>query len=140
VGGVLSDLEQLGRAIKAAQWRHHRALDARLRAAGTSLAQWDALRAIETFPGASGHALAVETFQSDQAFGTLAGRLLDRGLITRAPGHGRRIEHRLTAEGEAVLAAGRVAARDVLAASFAGLSDAERAQLSSLLERVGSRP
>jgi hypothetical protein len=60
----------LGRRIKQVQYKHHRALDARLAAVGTTLAQWAALRAIGRLPGASAHALAVETFQSDQAFGT----------------------------------------------------------------------
>src|SRR5487761_1842834 len=95
-------------------WRHwagpssrsstpHRALDARLAAAGTTLPQWDALRAISRNSGASTHALAVETFQSDQAFGTLAGRLAAQDLITRRSGHGRRIEHLLTPAGRKVL-------------------------------------
>jgi DNA-binding MarR family transcriptional regulator len=136
---VPTDVEQLGRAIKVAQSRHHRALDGRLRTVGTSLAQWDALRAIATNPRASGHDLAVATFQSDQAFGTLAGRLQAAGLIERWAGHGRRIEHHLTAEGERVLADGRQVARDVLTRSFAGLTEADRAQLMHLLGRVGAQ-
>src|SRR5690348_754285 len=88
----MTDSERLGRAIKAAQWRHHRALDTRLRTIGSTLAQWDTLRAIDMFPGASGHDLAMATFQSDQAFGAMANRLLAQGLITRQPGAGRRIQ------------------------------------------------
>ena len=135
-----TDIEQLGRAIKIAQSRHHRALDGRLRTVGTSLAQWDALRAVAMNPRASGHDLAVATFQSDQAFGTLAGRLEALGLIERRAGRGRRIEHHLTAEGERVLADGRRAAREVLTSSFAALTEADRAQLLHLLGLVGAQP
>lgn len=130
------ELQALGRAVKRVQWRHHRALDAALAAVGTTLAQWDALRAIGRRPGSSAHALAVETFQSDQAFGTLANRLVARGLIERRPGQGRRIEHHLTPAGERTLEAARPIADGVLGASFAGLSEGERSALLDLLLRV----
>ncbi|WP_435233139.1 MarR family winged helix-turn-helix transcriptional regulator [Streptomyces sp. Tue6028] len=129
----------MGRAVKEAQYRHHRALDTRLAAAGTTLAQWDALRAIARAPGASAHELAVATFQGDQSFGTLASWLAAQGLVERRPGRGRRIEHRLTADGERVLAAGRTITLDVLTASFAPLDQDERATLLDLLRRVGLR-
>lgn len=131
-----ADLETLGRAVKQVQYRHHRALDERLATVGTTLAQWDALRAIGRTPGASAHALAVETFQSDQSFGTLASRLAAQGLITRSAGRGRRIEHRLTPAGRKVLRAGRPIAVGVFAASFAELSEKERTTLLDLLHRV----
>ncbi|MER7187616.1 MarR family transcriptional regulator, partial [Streptomyces hyaluromycini] len=41
------DLQVLGRAVKQAQYRQHRAMDSALSAVGTTLAQWDALRAID---------------------------------------------------------------------------------------------
>ena len=132
----MADVQALGRRIKQVQYRHHRALDARLGAVGTTLAQWDALRAIGRLPGASAHTLAVETFQSDQAFGTLANRLEAQGLIDRRPGRGRRIEHWLTPAGEQVLAAGHPVASSVLSGSFAGLSEEERTILLDLLLKV----
>lgn len=132
----MSELEELARAIKIAQWRHHRALENRMRRLGSTLAQWDTLRAIDTFPGASGHDLAIATFQSDQALGALAHRLLAQNLITRKPGDGRRIEHHLTPTGKALLETGRAEARDVFRISFAGLSAAERAQLITLLDKI----
>jgi DNA-binding MarR family transcriptional regulator len=131
-----ADLETLGRAVKQVQYRHHRALDSRLAAAGTTLAQWDALRAIGRTPGASAHSLAVETFQSDQSFGTLANRLAGQGLITRLSGRGRRIEHRLTPAGKRILQAGRPIANEVFAASFAELTAKERSTLLDLLLRI----
>lgn len=133
---MVTELQSLGRAIKEVQYRHHRAMDARLQSVGTTLAQWDALRAIGRSPGASAHSLAVATFQSDQAFGTLASRLIAQGLITRSPGRGRRIEHRLTAAGQAVLEAGAPSSDAVLEWSFAGLTEPERATLLGLLARL----
>jgi hypothetical protein len=67
-------LEDLGQAVKRLQHRHHRTVDARL-------VQRDALRAISRHPNASSHRLAQLTFQTDQSFGTLAVRLVARGLI-----------------------------------------------------------
>jgi DNA-binding MarR family transcriptional regulator len=135
-----ADLETLGRAVKQVQYRHHRALDARLGAVGTTLAQWDALRAIGRTPGSSAHTLAVETFQSDQSFGTLANRLAAQDLITRRAGRGRRIEHHLTPAGKKVLRAGRPIAVSVLAASFAQLTEKERSTLLDLLHRIIGGP
>ena len=129
------DLVTLGRAVKQVQYQHHRALDAGLGAVGTTLAQWDALRVIGRGPGSSAHELAVETFQSDQAFGTLANRLAVRGLIERRPGHGRRVEHRLTPAGERILEAGYPVANEVFRASFADLSERERSALLDFLLR-----
>jgi DNA-binding MarR family transcriptional regulator len=131
------DLETLGRAVKQAQYRQHRALETRLAPLGTTLVQWDALRAISRNPGASGHELAVATFQGDQAFGTLANRLVAQGLIERTPGRGRRIEHRLTEAGERMLAAGRPVWVEVLGEAFAALDEGERAVLLGLLEKLG---
>jgi DNA-binding MarR family transcriptional regulator len=132
----MADLETLGRRIKQVQHRHHHALDAGLATVGTTLAQWDALRAVGRIPGASAHTLAVETFQSDQSFGALANRLATKGLIERRPGRGRRIEHHLTPAGARTLAVGHPVAKAVLIASFADLSEKERSTLLALLLRT----
>ncbi len=129
-------IEDVARAIKQAQWRHHRALDTHMRALGSTVVQWDALRAISRAPGASAHQLAAATFQSDQAFGTLATRLLARGLITRDPGHGRRIDHRLTPAGHELLERGNAVAHEVLAASFVRLTAPDRERLLTLLRQL----
>ena len=128
--------------VKQLQYRHHRGLDSRLREVGTSLAQWDALRAISRRPGASAHALAEMTFQSDQSFGSLAKRLRKRGLIDRIEGPGRAVHHRLTPAGEAVLEKGYAATAAVLEASFRPLSPRQRQDLSRLISRalVGGDP
>jgi DNA-binding MarR family transcriptional regulator len=78
-----NDLLPLGLAIKRVQDRHHRALDAALIELGTTLSQWHALRAIQMHPESSSHKLAGLTFQTDQSFGALANRMVDRGLIRR---------------------------------------------------------
>ena len=131
-----SDLQPLGLAIKRVQHRHHRTLDAALIEAGTTLAQWDALRAIARHPGSSSHKLAGLTFQTDQSFGALANRMVDRGLIHRVAGEGRAILHHLTPEGERLLEAGQAVAERVLATSFAPLTRAERRQLHALLAKM----
>src|ERR1700748_3207182 len=128
-----SDLQPLGLAIKRVQYRHHRGVDAALIEIGTTLAQWDALRAIARNPGSSAHKLAGLTFQSDQSFGALANRMVDRGLIRRVAGEGRAILHHLTPEGERMLAEGSTVVDRLLAASFAPLNKAERQQLQALL-------
>ena len=127
-------LQPLGRAVKRLQHKHHRALEARLVEIGTTLAQWDALRAIDQNPESSSHKLAGLTFQTDQSFGALANRMVDRGLIERVAGGGRVLLHRLTREGRAMLEQGHAIADGVLAESFAPLTAAQRKQLQGLLD------
>ncbi|MFJ5637057.1 MarR family winged helix-turn-helix transcriptional regulator [Streptomyces goshikiensis] len=131
-----SELQTLGRAVKQAQYRQHRALESGLTAIGTTLAQWDALRAISNASGASARELAAATFQSEQAFGTLASRLVAQGLVERRPGRGRRIEHHLTPDGERILSEGHLVATGVLTSCFSALSAAERTTLLALLQRL----
>jgi DNA-binding MarR family transcriptional regulator len=136
---VTTDLETLGQLVKRAQYRNHRTMDAALRDVGVSLVQWDALRAVDRMPSASGHDLAVATFQSDQAFGTLANRLVDRGLIVRTAGRGRRIEHTLTEEGRTALAGGQAVAVDVLDGLFEPLAEDDRETLTRVLRALTER-
>ncbi|MFZ6733534.1 MarR family winged helix-turn-helix transcriptional regulator [Undibacterium sp. Ji42W] len=133
---MLNHLQHLGRAVKQAQYRQHRALETALVAAGSTLAQWDALRAIGRMPGASSHDLALATFQTDQAFGTLANRLVAQSLIERRPGEGRRIEHYLNEQGERMLATANKIAMQVLTDKFAVLSATEQKQLLKLLNKL----
>jgi DNA-binding MarR family transcriptional regulator len=129
-------LQLLGRTIKQVQYKHHRAMDSRLASIRSTMTQWDALRAIDRQPGASAHKLAQATFQTDQAFGTLANRLEAQGLIERRPGYGRRIEHRLTPEGQRIFEAGTAVAEEILRDSFKNLSEEERETLLNLLNKV----
>jgi len=131
-----SEPEDLGLLVKRLHHAHHRALDAGLLALGVSLVQWNALREIERHAGCSQHELAELTFNSDQAFGTLATRLSVRGLVERRPGLGRAMLHRLTPKGKALLRAGQKVMSSVVGASFGPLGKAERCELARLLNKV----
>lgn len=128
--------QRLAQSIKRVQWRDHRALEGALRGVGTTLVQWDALRAISAAPGASGHDLAEATFMSDQAFATLSSRLLRAGLVERRPGAGRRLEHHLTPSGQRMLEAGGAVVDSTVERLFEALDGAERRALQELLDRV----
>ena len=129
-------LEPLGLLIKRAQYRNHRALDVELVPLGISLVQWNALREMHRNPGCSMHDLAELTFNSDQAFGALAKRLMRQGLVERRPSGGRATMHRLTPQGETLLnQATRIVSR-VLVKLFAPLSNEERAVLAALLTKL----
>jgi DNA-binding MarR family transcriptional regulator len=135
---MTTNLEALGQTIKLAQYRNHRTMDTALHQVGVSLVQWDALRAVERMPGASGHDLAVATFQSDQAFGTLATRLVERGLVVRSAGRGRRLEYTLTDDGRTALENGRNVAARVLEELFAPLDEEQRGTLMQVLTALTS--
>ena len=126
--------------VKRVQHRHHRALTAALSDLGVSLVQWDVLRHLAENPNASLHGLARLTFQSDQAFGTLATRMTARGLIARVPGPGRAVRHRLTDRGEAVRAEGARRVEATVRQSFAALSAIQVEQLGGLLQLVLDQP
>jgi DNA-binding MarR family transcriptional regulator len=121
-------------AVKRLQYRHHRALSQALAPLGLSLVQWDTLRHLDRRPDASLHDLAVLTFQTDQSFGSLATRMADRGLIERAPGPGRAVNHRLTPKGEQLRADGQEAVNAVFKTSFDTLSPTQLQQLGDLLD------
>src|SRR5580700_799586 len=133
-------LPAIGLSVKRLQMRHHRALDAHLAPLGVSLVQWDALRHIDENPGASLHDLALLTFQSDQSFGTLAGRMIQRGLIERVAGPGRAVRHRLTDRGRSLRKEGDAIVERVLQDSFATLTPQELSVLDGLLLRVLAQP
>ena len=128
--------QQLAFTVKRLQDAHHRQLDTRLAKLGISLVQWDALRRLDENPGASLHDLAVLTFQSDQAFGTLAGRLVERELIERVPGPGRAVRHCLTPKGLALRRAGDSIVDKVIHKSFGSFAPKQREQLGALLTQA----
>jgi DNA-binding MarR family transcriptional regulator len=126
----------MGLGVKRLQMRHHNGANAALAPFGLSLVQWDALRHLDRNPRASLHDLARLTFQSDQAFGTLAARMIDRGLIERVPGPGRAVRHRLTDKGQRLRAAGGKVVDQILTDSFAALSAKDLATFRDLLETL----
>lgn len=125
-----------GLAVKRLQVQHHRAANAGLAHLDLTLVQWDALRHLHENPGASLHNLAVLTFQTDQSFGALAGRLLQRGLVERLPGPGRAVRHRLTDKGNELRRTGAAVVAQVLAESFSPLNEAELAVFDGFLVRL----
>ena len=133
-------LQDVGLSVKRLQMRHHRAVNTALAPLKISLVQWDALRHLDENPGASLHDLAQLTFQSDQAFGTLAGRMIDRDLIERVPGPGRAVRHHLTDKGRELRQAGDEIVNGVLGASFGVLTPAQLATLDDLLGRLLAAP
>lgn len=137
---MTSDIGEIGRSVKRLQMRHHRALNAALAPLGLTIVMWDALRHIDENPGASLHLLAESTYQSDQAFGTLAGRMIERGLIERLRAPGRAVQHRLTEEGAILRRRGNDLVRSALIASFAGLTAQQLADFDTTLRIVLATP
>jgi DNA-binding MarR family transcriptional regulator len=133
-------VNQVALSVRRVQHRHHRALTAALTDLGVSLVQWDSLRHLHEHPDASLHDLVQLTFQTDQSFGTLAARMIERGLIERVPAPGRAIRHRITDAGEKVRSEGTRRVSAVFARSFAGLDPQQIDQLGTLLELVLQQP
>lgn len=133
----MSSKQDVGAAVKALQWRHHREANQRLmQRAGLSLVQWDVLRHLHDEPDASLHGIAVATFQTDQSMGELARRMVSRGLLERVGGPGRAVRHRLTEKGEAAYRAGDGVLEGVLDETVGTLSAAERTTLHGLLTKA----
>jgi DNA-binding MarR family transcriptional regulator len=132
--------QEVALLVKRLQHRHHRALSAALAPLGVSLVQWDTLRHLGRHPDASLHDLAQLTFQTDQSFGSLAARMVERGLIERLPGPGRAVRHRLTDRGEELREAGDALAKEVVTGSFAPLTAGQLEQLGDLLDQVLEPP
>ena len=129
--------QEVGLAVKRLQWRHHREANRRLIArAGLSLVQWDVLRHLNDNPGASLHALATLTFQTDQSMGELAKRMIDRGLLQRIDSDGRAVNHGLTTNGLAAYEAGSGIVDEVMDETIGTLSAEEQATLLDLLDRA----
>jgi DNA-binding MarR family transcriptional regulator len=137
---VTRSLQEVGLSVKRLQMRHHRAIDGALAPLGISLVQWDALRHLDQNPGASLHDLAQLTFQSDQSFGTLAARMIQRDLIERVPGPGRAVRHRLTDKGNELRHVGDQVVDKVLSDSFSALTPAQLDSFGSLLNRLLTQP
>ncbi|MFI7598618.1 MarR family winged helix-turn-helix transcriptional regulator [Actinoplanes sp. NPDC049681] len=133
------DIGEIGLSVKRLQMRHHRSINERLAPLGISIVQWDALRHLHENPGASLHDLAQLTFQRDQSFGTLATRMIERGLIERIPGPGRAVRHRLTEKGDDLRRRGADLVRSALVDSFSGLSEEELQTFGDLLARLLAR-
>lgn len=130
---MTENLGELGLAVKRLQSRHHREASGRLAALEVSLPQWDMLRQLQQAPDASLHQLAEATFQTDQAAGALAARMVTKGLLTRVDGPGRAVRHAITAAGQQIAADGAAVMDQTLEETLGRLSVPEREQLHRLL-------
>lgn len=128
-------LQQVGLLVKQLQWAHQRSANRSLVTVGLSLAQWDMLRHLHERPESSLHDLALLTFQTDQAMGGLAARMVDRGLVERVEGPGRAVRHRVTEPGTRARQAGNTVMDRVFATTLGRLDDDERGQLYTLLSK-----
>lgn len=133
---MVRPLSEIGLSVKRLQMHHHRTANAALAGLDISLVQWDALRHLHRNPEASLHDLAQLTFQTDQSFGSLAARMIDRGLIERVPGPGRAVRHRLTERGEQLRRQGEKIMDAVLADTFSCLTPRELATFDALMVRL----
>jgi DNA-binding MarR family transcriptional regulator len=136
MGTMEASVQEIGRAVKQLQWQHHSEASKQLADLGVSLPQWDVLRRLHDAPDASLHDLAQLTFQTDQSMGSLATRMIARGLIERLEGPGRAIRHRLTPEGDRIREQGADLFNSVLTASLGTLSPTERTTLLKLLTKA----
>jgi DNA-binding MarR family transcriptional regulator len=111
---------------------------AALREAGIALQDWRVLAALRERDGQRLTELAQRTSIEVSTLSRLVGGLEANGLVSRSrdSGDARAIAIRLTAQGEQITATLTPAARQLESAALAGLSDAEIAQLKSLLERI----
>jgi len=126
----------VGMAVRRLQVRQHRALDAALRSLDVSFVQWDALRNLHLHPRASLRNLAALSYQSEQAFGTLAARMAARGLIERVEDTGRAVRHRLTERGDDILRRGETQVAQVIERSLAPLTPRQMATFEALLTKL----
>lgn len=126
-------MQEVALLVKRLQNRHHRQLDAALAEIGVTLVQWDALRHLDERPGSSLRDLAQLTFQSDQAFGTLAKRMTERGLVTRTDGPGRAVRLEMTPRGTQTLSLAADIVNKTLMHTIGRLSEAERINLAESL-------
>ncbi len=136
VDRVTRSRQDVAQLIKRVQGTHHRLLDSALSKRGVTLVQWDALRHLAHHPDASLHDLAQRTFQSDQAFGTLARRMEERGLVERTSGPGRVVRLVMTDAGQELLEEGRELVDGVLGSTVGHLSQRQLDQLGDLLAQI----
>lgn len=131
VGFLISDASRLMRTI----------FDRRVRELGLTRSQWLVLRRLHRSPGASQSELA-DMMEIEKAS---AGRLIDRmeknGWVERRPDDADRRVNRLFLTDQAVRVNARIqpVAEEVVDDALAGLSEAERAQLTGFMMLMKER-
>ena len=130
------DHREISLLLKQAQQRKQIAVDTALAKLQSSLAQWVVLRRIRTDPGASAHDLAQAAFQTDQSFGSITRRLIERGLVIREQGKGRSSAHHLSDAGRKLLEKCEPIVMATLRLEFAGLSEDELQVFGVFLAKI----
>lgn len=132
--------QQVGYLVKRVQQAVRAALDGALAAHGVGMAQYAALAALQQEPGLSNAELARRSFVTAQSMHAIVAALQERGLVERVPhpAHGRVLQARLTAEGEAMAGRCHEAAAGVHDRMLAGMDEAERAWLRDALRRCAA--
>jgi DNA-binding MarR family transcriptional regulator len=112
------------------------AFEAALSPLGLSPEQWDILRHLREYPGASGADIARRAKVTPQAVATMLQRLEKSELISRRPSErGRVVEAYLTAQGESVLHKGDEIAEQIEAQVFSTFTQDEQDQFNIFLLR-----
>src|SRR5215470_12190529 len=130
-------VEAVGYLLKSAQQSLRTAMDSALRNVGVTTPQYAVLTFLEQSPGLSSAQLARRAFVTPQTMNRIVANLAAAGLIERDPHPelGRVLETRLSKRGRRLLADCRKRVEAVEARMVADLTEAERRQLASLLER-----
>ncbi len=97
---------------------------------------WLVLYKIAHNPGLSSHALAELCMDSDQAFGQIAEKLEQAGLIERKPAPRRALIHNVTAKGANLLAEAEPLIDEGMRELFSPLTSQEIAQFGEMLQKV----
>ena len=129
--------ERLGYELKRAQQALRARMDQALQELGLTTPQYAALAALEDTPGVSSAELARRSFVTPQSMHAIVAGLERRGLLTRAPipGRGRLLAAKLSEDGRHVVDRAHAVVRAIEERMAAGLSQAERQQLLTLLGR-----
>jgi MarR family transcriptional regulator, lower aerobic nicotinate degradation pathway regulator len=142
MGAHSIDRDAQTRAVLDAVRRIVRTLHESSRAAektiGVSGAQLFVLQTLAEAPGASLNALAVRTHTHQSSVSTVVSRLVDRGLVLRAPAaaDARRLELRLSAEGRRLIGRAPDAAQTRLIRAVEQLPPARRRALARSLNEL----
>lgn len=129
--------ERLGYELKRTQQALRASMDQALEELGLTPPQYAALAALEDTPGVSSAELARRSFVTPQTMHAIVAGLERRGLLTRAPtpGSGRVLAAELSEDGRHAVGRAHGVVGGIEERMAAGLSEAERQQLLTLLRR-----
>ncbi|WP_188587608.1 MarR family winged helix-turn-helix transcriptional regulator [Gordonia jinhuaensis] len=107
---------------------------------GLTYVDFSLLRIVANEPGILAGVVAGEAYIDKSTASRQLTSLVERGLVRRADGSGRRMPLYLTDEGLAVLEIAEKAQRETVAGRTEDWSDTERATFAELLDRYNAAP